>query len=57
MTTAFLTADELAARWKIAARTVRDMAAAGEIPAAKIGRFWRFPVDRIEKYERGAIAA
>ena len=48
----FLTADELAARWMISARTIREMAQAGEIPATKLGRFWRFPLDRIERFER-----
>ncbi|GAA2068494.1 hypothetical protein GCM10009722_34730 [Williamsia deligens] len=52
----FLTAEQVAQRWQMAARTVREMAQAGEVPAARFGRLWRFPLDRLEKFERAAIA-
>lgn len=51
----FLTADQVADRWQISARTVREMALAGEIPCARFGKLWRFPVDRLEKFEAGAM--
>ncbi|QGH75735.1 helix-turn-helix DNA binding protein [Gordonia phage Syleon] len=50
----FLTAEQLAERWQLAPRTVREMAQAEEIPAIKFGRLWRFPLERIEKFERAA---
>ncbi|MGC4964096.1 helix-turn-helix domain-containing protein [Gordonia sp. DT101] len=50
-----MTTDQLAARWQVSTRTVREMAMAGEIPAIKLGaKLWRFPVERITKFERAA---
>ncbi|MBM7279307.1 helix-turn-helix domain-containing protein [Gordonia rubripertincta] len=48
----FLTAEQLAARWQMSPRTVRELAQRQEIPAAKLGRLWRFPLDHIQRYER-----
>ncbi|AYR03153.1 helix-turn-helix DNA binding protein [Gordonia phage Octobien14] len=55
-TTQFLTADQVAERWQITPRTIREMAQAGEIPAARFGRRWRFPLEQLEKYEKAAQA-
>lgn len=51
----FLTVDQVAERWQLSARRVREMAAAGEIPAIKLGTLWRFPVDALETFERRAL--
>ncbi|REE76805.1 excisionase family DNA binding protein [Rhodococcus wratislaviensis] len=48
----FWTTKDLANRWVISERQVRDMAAAREIPALRVGKLWRFPVTRIEAWER-----
>uniref|UniRef100_UPI003D8FAF05 helix-turn-helix domain-containing protein n=1 Tax=Gordonia sp. B7-2 TaxID=3420932 RepID=UPI003D8FAF05 len=53
----FLTTRDVAARWSISERQVREMAQAGEIPAMKLGKLWRFPLDRLERFERAAVAA
>lgn len=37
----------------INANTITKMAAAGEIPAKKVGRFWRFEKDRFRKFMEG----
>lgn len=48
----FITAKELGARWVVSERQIREMAAAGEIPAMRVGKLWRFSVDRITAWER-----
>ena len=53
--TQFLTADQLAERWQIAARSVRDMAAAQEIPAMRLGKLWRFPLADLVDFEQAAM--
>lgn len=50
----FWTADQVAERWQVSARRVRAMAAAGEIPAMRLGKLWRFPVDRLGEFEKRA---
>lgn len=42
-----LTADELGERFRIPARTLRDLASAGQIPHHRIGKHYRFAVDDI----------
>lgn len=53
----FLTTEQLAERWQVSARNIRDMAAAGELPAMKLGKLWRFPVESVQRFERLAVAA
>ncbi|WP_374212571.1 helix-turn-helix domain-containing protein [Rhodococcus tibetensis] len=48
----FWTTKDLANRWVISERQVRDMAAAGEIPAMRVGKLWRFSVVRITAWEK-----
>jgi excisionase family DNA binding protein len=57
MSALFLTTDQVAKRWQMSPRAVREMAQAGEVPAAKFGRLWRFPIDQLEKFERAVVAA
>ncbi|QYB05414.1 helix-turn-helix domain-containing protein [Rhodococcus sp. USK10] len=47
-----MTAKNLADRWVVSEQQVRAMAAAQEIPAMKVGKMWRFPVERIAAWER-----
>ncbi|GCD98342.1 helix-turn-helix domain-containing protein [Embleya hyalina] len=44
---ALLTADELSDRFRIPARTLRDMASAGLIPHHRLGKHYRFAADDI----------
>jgi excisionase family DNA binding protein len=52
--TALLTADELAARWKVPTSQVYRQAREGKVPAVRIGRYYRFSIAAIEAYERGS---
>ena len=49
---AFMTVRDLAVRWVISERRVRDLAAGGEIPAMRLGKLWRFPVAKIHAFEK-----
>lgn len=51
----FMTAKNLADRWAVSEQQIRAMAAAQEIPAMKVGKMWRFPVERIAAWERANI--
>lgn len=52
-----LSADELAARWSVSARTVVKLAASGDLHGKRIGRQWRFSEADANQYEqRGQIA-
>jgi PTS system nitrogen regulatory IIA component len=42
-----LTAKELASYLKLRESTVRNFAKRGDLPAIKIGRHWRFKMDKI----------
>ncbi|WP_172399001.1 helix-turn-helix domain-containing protein [Gordonia sp. i37] len=52
-----MTTEQLAERWQVSTRNVRDMAAAGEIPAMKLGKLWRFPTERVARFEKSAVSA
>lgn len=48
--TTLLTPDQVAERLAVSARTVRRLAAAGELPAVRIGpRLLRFDPERVER--------
>ncbi|MFJ6261415.1 helix-turn-helix domain-containing protein [Rhodococcus erythropolis] len=47
-----MTVRDLAVRWVISERRVRDLAAGGEIPAMRLGKLWRFPVAKIHAFEK-----
>lgn len=54
MTATHLTAQELADRWKKSAEWVTKQARAKQIPGAwKLGRQWRFDLEKITAYEQG----
>lgn len=45
--------EDVALRLHVALRTVYRMIRRGELPAVKIGRVWRVPVDALQEYLRG----
>ena len=51
-----MTVGEVALLLKLHPRTVMKMAAAGDIPSAKVGRKWRFERDTIEKWLASQMA-
>jgi excisionase family DNA binding protein len=53
MTGQLLTAEQLAERWQVAAAHVYRLAREGRIPVVKLGRYYRFRLDEIERFERG----
>lgn len=55
MTGRLLTADELAARWQVPKSQVYRLAREGRIPTVQIGRYYRFRVDAIERWEAGTV--
>jgi excisionase family DNA binding protein len=46
-----LTADELALRWQVAKSHVYRLAREGRIPRVAVGRYYRFRLDHIERWE------
>ena len=52
-----LTANEAAAFLKLHSDTVKRKAREGELPAAKIGRQWRFDVDELREWLRNGGTA
>jgi excisionase family DNA binding protein len=52
--TRLLTAAELAERWQVPASHVYRLAREGGLPSVKLGRYVRFRLDLIERWERVA---
>ncbi len=49
----FLSIEALALRWALAEKTIRKWIHEGKLPfATKLGGVWRFPLDRVETYEK-----
>lgn len=48
-----LTVEELATRWRVSGRTVRDMLLAGEVDGFQIRRAWRITLSAVLDYEAG----
>jgi excisionase family DNA binding protein len=48
-----LTADQLAVRWQVPTSHVYRLTRQGEIPAVKLGRYYRYRLDAIERFELG----
>lgn len=53
MTGQLLTADQLAERWQVPKSHVYRLTREGEIPAVKLGRYYRYRLDQIERFELG----
>jgi excisionase family DNA binding protein len=49
-----LTAEQLAERWQVKTGHVYALTRSGEIPAVKLGRYYRYRLDQIEMFEVGA---
>lgn len=52
-----LTAEQLAERWQIPRAHVYRLAREGRIPTVKLGRYTRFRLDSIERWEAAQEAA
>ncbi len=50
-----LTADQLAERWQVPKSHVYRLTREGAIPAVKLGRYYRYRLDAIERWEVGAV--
>jgi excisionase family DNA binding protein len=48
-----LTAEQLAERWQVAPAHVYRLAREGKVPVVKLGRYYRFRADAIERFELG----
>ena len=51
--TQLLRAEDLAERWQVPTSQVYRLARDGKIPVVELGRYKRFQLDAIEKFERG----
>ncbi len=47
-----LTADELAARWQVPKSWVYAATRDGRIPTVRLGRYYRYRLEAIERFER-----
>lgn len=52
-----LTAAEVAARWQIKPATVYAMTRAGQVPAVRLGRLYRYRLAEIEQFEAAGGAS
>jgi excisionase family DNA binding protein len=48
-----LTADDLAARWRVSKDHVYELTREGKIPVVRLGRTYRYHPAAIERYETG----
>jgi len=49
-----LTADDLAERWQVPKSHVYRLTRDGRIPAVRLGRYYRYRLDAIERWETSA---
>ena len=49
--TRLLTAEDLAVRWSVTVKQVYRLAREGDLPAIKVGRYYRFRLSAIEEWE------
>ena len=54
MTGRLLTADQLAERWQVPKSHVYRLTREQEIPAVRLGRYYRYRLDQVEAFELGA---
>jgi excisionase family DNA binding protein len=54
MTGQLLTAEQLAERWQVKPSHVYRLTREGQIPAVRLGRYYRYRLDAIEAVEIGA---
>jgi excisionase family DNA binding protein len=48
-----LTAEDLAERWQVPTSHVYRLTRAAAIPVVKLGRYYRYRLDAIERFENG----
>jgi excisionase family DNA binding protein len=48
-----LTAQQLADRWQVPTAHVYRLTREGQVPAVKLGRYYRYRLDAIERFEVG----
>ena len=48
-----LTAEQVAERWQVPTSHVYRLTRQGEIPAVKLGRYYRYRLDALERFETG----
>lgn len=53
MTGRLLTAEELAERWQVPTSQVYRLTRDGAIPTVKLGRYYRYRLDQVERFELG----
>lgn len=53
MTARLLTAEELAERWQVPTGHVYRLARDGKVPVVRLGRYYRFHLGEIERFELG----
>lgn len=53
MSAQLLTADQLAERWQVPKSHVYRLTREGQVPAVKLGRYYRYRLDAIERFELG----
>jgi excisionase family DNA binding protein len=46
-----LTADDLADRWRVPKSHVYRLTREGKVPAVRLGRYYRYRLDQIERFE------
>jgi len=51
-----LTAEQVAERWQVPKGHVYHLTRTGQVPAVKLGRYYRFRLDAIEAFELGHAA-
>lgn len=54
--TQLLTAEQVAERWQVTPAQVYRLSRSGTIPTVKLGRYYRYALDRIEAFERDGDA-
>jgi excisionase family DNA binding protein len=52
MAAQLLTAEQLAERWQVKTSQVYRLTREGVLPVVKIGRYYRYSLDAIERFER-----
>jgi excisionase family DNA binding protein len=53
MTGQLLTAEQLAERWQVPKSQVYRLTRDGAIPTVKLGRYYRYRLDQVERFELG----
>jgi excisionase family DNA binding protein len=51
--TQLMTAEQLAERWQVSVEQVYALSRKGDIPALRLGRYYRYKLEAIERFENG----